>query len=352
MSEANTILVAHDQLTNFCTSCFQNLGLSQSDAELTSRALIWANLRGVDSHGVVLVKEYAERLRLGRINPRSSCIVVSEGLTTALIDAAASVGQVAGVRAMTLALEKASQTGVGVVGVKNSNHFGAAAFYSLMAVERDMIGFATTNAPPTMAPWGGKARLLGNNPLSIAVPAGKYPPLVLDMATGASAWGKIFLAQQQGRKIPLTWALDKNGEPTDDPGKAFDGGFIQPIGGYKGYGLSLMLDVLAGVLTGSGFSTHIPAWNDKGQTQQIGHFMAAFRIDCFMPAEIFRERVDALIRLMKDCPPAPGSDRVLVPGEIEYETEQQRRAQGIPIHSAVKHDLVNLGQELGVVPPF
>jgi LDH2 family malate/lactate/ureidoglycolate dehydrogenase len=203
-----------------------------------------------------------------------------------------------------------------------------------------------------MAPWGGKARLLGNNPLSVAVPAGNYPPLVLDMATGASAWGKIFLALQQGKKIPLTWALDKNGQPTDDPNVAFAGGSIQPIGEYKGYGLSLMLDVLAGVLTGGAFSNYVPAWNEKEKPQQCGHFMAAFRIDCFLPVDVFRQRIDELICVMKDCPPAPGRNRVMVPGEIEYETEQQRRAQGIPIHSAVKQDLVKLGQELSVTPPF
>jgi len=352
MTEPELTLVAHELLADFCAACFEKLGLSRPDAELTSRSLVWASLRGTDSHGVVLAKEYAERIRLGSINPHSRYAVVSEGPATALMDAAAGVGQVAGFRAMTKAVEKTSHAGVGIVGVKNSSHFGAAAFYSMMAVEHDMIGFTTTNAPPTMAPWGGKARRLGNNPLSVAVPAGKYPPLVLDMATGASAWGKIFIAQQQGRKIPLTWALDKNGQPTDDPNVAFDGGFIQPIGEYKGYGLSLMLDVLAGVLTGSGFSIHIPAWNDRDQAQQVGHLMAAVRISCFMPVETFRARIDELIRLMKDCPIAPGSDRVLVPGEIEFETEEQRRARGIPIHSAVKQDLVKLGEELGVAPPF
>jgi LDH2 family malate/lactate/ureidoglycolate dehydrogenase len=278
--------------------------------------------------------------------------VVSETATTAVIDAAGGVGQVAGVQAMTLAMEKAAQTGVGVVGVRNSNHFGAAAFYSMMALDRDMIGLASTNAPPSMAPSGGKARLLGTNPLSIAVPAGQFPPLVLDMATSASAWGKVFIAQQQGQKIPLTWALDKHGQPTDDPAVALDGGLIQPLGGYKGYGLSLMVDVLTGVLTGSGFATHMPSWNDKDQPQQCGHLLAAIRIDGFMPVQDFRARVDELIGLIKACPLAAGSDRIFVPGEIEFETEQRRRVHGIPLHDALKQDLATLGQELGVAAPF
>ncbi len=352
MTEPQFEFVAYELLTEFCAACFRKAGLSQEDAELTSRSLVWANLRGVDSHGVVLVKEYAGWVKSGRINPKSTYDIVSETGTTAIIDAAAGVGAVAGVRAMNVAIEKAAQAGVGMVGVKNSNHFGAASFYTLMAVERGMIGIATTNAPPSMAPWGGKERLLGNNPLAVAAPAGKYPPLVLDMATGASAWGKIFLAYQQGKKIPLSWALDKNGEPTDDPAATFDGGLIQPLGGYKGYGLSLMLDVLAGVLTGSHFSNQVPAWKDKDQKASIGHFMVAIRIDCFLPVDTFLGRIDELINLMTSCTLAPGSDRVLVPGEIEYEAEQQRRAQGIPLLQSIKQDLTQLGQELGVTLPF
>jgi LDH2 family malate/lactate/ureidoglycolate dehydrogenase len=352
MSEQSSPVVAAESLTRFCADCFLKLGLSQADAELTARSLVWASLRGVDSHGLVLMKEYAERISLGSIDPRSAYTIISETATTGLIDAAGGVGQVAGFRAMSLAMEKASQAGVGVVGVRNSNHFGAAAFYSQLAVERNMIGLASTNAPPTMAPWGGKARLLGTNPLSIAVPAGAYPALVLDMATSASAWGKVFIAMQQGKKIPLTWVLDKNGEPTDDPAIALDDGLIQPLGGYKGYGLSLMLEILTGVLTGSAFSSHIPAWNNKDQPLRCGHLLAAVRIDCFLSVEVFHTRMEELVALMKNGPVAAGSDRIYVPGEIEFETERQRREQGIPLHSALEQDLTTLGRELGIATPF
>lgn len=352
MSHSDVMCVTSDRLLRFSAECLHKLGLSEGDAELTARSLVWASLRGVDSHGLVLLKEYAERIRLGGIDPVSSASIVTETATTAVMDAGSGVGQVAASQAMKLAIEKAAQTGVGMVGVRNSSHFGAAAFYSMMAVEHQMIGFASTNAPPSMAPWGGKARLLGTNPFSVAIPAKTYPPIVLDMATSASAWGKVFIAMQQGKKIPLTWVLDKNGEPTDDPAIALDGGLIQPLGGYKGYGLSLMVDILTGVLTGGAFADHLPAWNDKAQPQQCGHLLAAVRIDAFIEYNDFCERIDELITTIKHSPLAANSDRIYVPGEIEYESEQQRRAHGIPVHAALKEDLITLAADLGVTSPF
>lgn len=352
MSQPDVIHVASDQLLRFGVECLRKLGLSEVDAELTARSLVWASLRGVDSHGLVLLSEYAERIRLGGIDPTSPSTIVAETATTALIDGASGVGQVVASRAMKLAIDKAAHTGVGVVGVRNSSHFGAAAFYSIMAVEHQMIGLASTNAPPSMAPWGGKARLLGTNPFSVAVPAKTYPPIVLDMATSASAWGKVFIAMQQGKKIPLTWALDKNGEPTDDPAIALDGGLIQPLGGYKGYGLSLMVDILTGVLTGGAFANHLPAWNEKAQPQRCGHLLAAVRIEAFIDYNDFCERIDELITTIKHSPLAASSDRIYVPGEIEHDAEQQRRAEGIPLHAALRQNLTSLGLELGVTPPF
>src|SRR5213075_1229474 len=198
--------------------------------------------------------------------------------------------------AMKLAITKAEKTGVAVVSVKNSNHFGASAFYALQAVEHGMIGFSSTNAGPTMAPSGGREARLGNNAMALAVPAGKAPPLVLDMATGAAAWGKIFVAQQEKRKIPTTWALDKNGVPTDDPNAAAHQGLIQPFGGYKGYGLSLLLDILTGVLSGGAFSQQVRTLYQQVDTPaQIAHTCAAIRIEAFMPLTDFRQRMDDII---------------------------------------------------------
>jgi LDH2 family malate/lactate/ureidoglycolate dehydrogenase len=239
------------------------------------------------------------------------------------------------------------------VSVKNSNHFGASAFYAMQAIERGMIGFACTNAGPTMAPTGGREGRLGNNAMAIAVPAGEFPPLVLDMATGAVAWGKIFVAQQEKRKIPATWALDKHGVPTDDPDAAAHQGLIQPFGGYKGYGLSLFLDILTGVLSGGGFSTRVKTlYKEIEVPSEVAHTCAALRIDAFMPLAEFGARMDAIIQLMHGCATAPGVERIFVPGEIEHETEQRRRAEGIPINAELQQELQALGAELGVKPPF
>ncbi len=303
------------ELAAFCLGCFGRLGLAPEEARLTADNLLFANLRGVDSHGVIRLPIYAQRLRAGGFNSKARPQVVCEHESAALIDGQHGMGQVAAMVAMELAIAKAGKTGVAVVSVKNSNHFGASAYYAMRGLERGMIGLAATNAGPTMAPTGGREGRLGNNALAVAVPAGSHPPIVLDMATGAVAWGKIFLAQQEKRKIPPTWALDKNGSPTDDPNAAADQGLIQPFGGYKGYGLSLLIDILAGVLSGGGFSTHVRTLYQKVETpSQVAHTCAALRIDAFLPLADFHQRVDEIIGLMRSCSRRRGSSAFLFPG--------------------------------------
>jgi LDH2 family malate/lactate/ureidoglycolate dehydrogenase len=222
----------------------------------------------------------------------------------------------------------------------------------MMAVERDMIGFALTNASPTMAPAGGREARLGNNPFAVAIPARDQPAIVLDMASGAVAKGKIFVAQQEKKKIPLSWALDKDGIPTDDPDRAAEG-LIQPLGGYKGYGISLMLDILTGVLCGSAFSTHVGMmYGNTERATGTAHSFSALRIDCFTGPDEFKRRIDEMVELMRSCPRAPGADRIYVPGEIELETQRQREADGIPVSPALRRELVAVGRELGVDPGF
>jgi LDH2 family malate/lactate/ureidoglycolate dehydrogenase len=339
-------------LLKFCVTCFVKLGLPVREAKIIAENLVFANLRGVDSHGVIRLKVYAERLRAGGFKPKAKPRILCENPSTALIDAGHGVGQVAAMKAMKLAITKARKTGVAVVSVKNSNHFGAAAFYAMQAVERGMIGLAATNSGPTMAPSGGREARLGNNAMAIAIPAGKHPPIVLDMATGAVAWGKIFVAQQEKKKIPTTWALDKYGLPTDDPDTAADGGLIQPLGGYKGYALCLILDILTGVLSGGGFSTHVKTlYQELAKPAQISQACAALLIGSFMPLTKFRRRVDEIIDLMHGCPTAPGVDKIFVPGEIEHQTERRRSANGIPINPKLKKELSELGMELGAASP-
>jgi ureidoglycolate dehydrogenase (NAD+) len=338
-------------LLAFCTACFEKLGLRPEDAQLVADNLIFANLRGVDSHGVIRMKIYADRLRVGgfKVNVRPK--VVAEHPSTAVVDGQQGPGQVAAMFAMNVAIAKAQTTGAGFVTVKNSNHFGAAAYFAMRATGDGMIGLAATNTGPSMAPTGGREGRLGNNAMAVAVPAGKFPPVVLDMATGAVAWGKIFLAQQEKRKIPNTWALDKHGLPTDDPNAAAHQGLIQPFGGYKGYGLSLLIDILSGVLSGGAFSTGVKGlYTDLPNPAQISHTCAALRIDAFMPFTEFRERMDEMIERMHSCPTAPGVEQILVPGEIEHRTEQRRGIEGIPLNEELQKELAVLAAELGVKP--
>ncbi len=299
------------------------------------------------------MKIYAERMRAGGFKVNAQPLVVSEQESSALVDAGGGLGQVAAMSAMKLAIAKARKTGVGVVSVSNSNHFGACAFYAMQAIEHGMIGLAATNTGPTMAPTGGREGRLGNNAFAIAAPAGKSPPIVLDMATGAVAWGKIFVAQQESKKIPTTWALDKNGLPTDDPNAAAHQGLIQPFGGYKGYGLSLVIDILTGVLSGGGFSTHVKTlYKEIESPAQSAHVCAALRIEAFMPLSEFQQRMDAIIQLMHSCPTTAGVERIFVPGEIEFETEQKRRNEGVPLNAELQEELRVLGAELGLKTPF
>ena len=350
---ANLTPLAAPALLRFGAACFRKLGLPEDDAHLTAENLVFANLRGVDSHGVIRLKVYLDRLRAGGFRAGIHPTLISDQPACALVDGGHGVGQVVAMDAMRLAVAKAKTAGLGWVGIRNSNHFGAAAFYAMKALDHGMIGFAATNAGATMAPTGGREGRLGNNPISVAIPAGRHPPLVLDMATGAAAWGKIFVAQQENKKIPPTWALDKNGQPTDDPNAAAAGGLIQPFGGYKGYGLSLLIDVLTGVLVGGGFSTHVQTlYQNLDQPSNVAQTCAALRVDSFMPLAAFQERVDEIIDLMRSCPRAPGTDRIYVPGEIEYECEQRRRSDGIPINAALRVELAQLGADLGVEPPF
>lgn len=342
--------VPADRLAAFCRNCFVKAGVPPDAAQVTANNLVFANLRGVDSHGVIRLKIYLDRLRLGSFKPDVVPHTVSDSPSCALLDAGQGLGQVAAIHAMHLAISKAADTGVAWVSVRNSNHFGAASFYALEALPHEMIGFAATNAGPSMAPSGGRQARLGNNPIAIAVPAQKHPPVVFDIATGAAAWGKIFVAQQEKKKIPLSWALDKHGMPTDDPDAAADGGLIQPFGGYKGYGMSLLIDLLTGLLSGGAFSTQVNTlYQQLSEPAGIAHTCVALRIDRFMPVAEFKARVDQLIDCMHQCPPAAGADRIFVPGEIEFEIEQRRKKEGIPINTALRAELHSIALELGIL---
>ncbi len=348
---AQQMAVPHEVLHRFCSECFVKLGMTPEDAALTADNLIFASLRGVDSHGVMRLKIYTDRMRAGGTDPRARPRLVSESATHVLLDGGHGAGQVGTTEVMRRVIAKARDSGLAMGGVRNSNHFGAAAYFAMMAVEHGMIGVALTNGTPIMAPTGGRQCRVGNNPVAVAVPAGHHPTLVLDMATGAVAKGKIYVAQQEGKKIPLTWALDENGVPTDDPAAAARG-FIQPMAGYKGYALALILDIVSGVLMGGNFGMLVgKMYGDIGIPTGTVHTCAAINVGQFMSEAEFRGRIDALIDQMHSCPKAMGVERIYVPGEIEVEIEKDRRAHGIPVSPALADEFRTLAGDLGVPPP-
>lgn len=323
-------------------------GVSEEDAAVTADCLVWANLHGIDTHGVIRLKVYADRIREGGNNPRPRFRVVQETPVAAVLDGDNALGPVGGVRAMRLAMEKAAAAGVGLVALRNSNHYGAAAYYATMALERDMIGFSATNVLPSMPPTGGREARVGNNPLALAFPAAEEPPVVLDMATSRSSWGVLFTAAQAGRPLPEGCFLDAAGQPTVDPQAVLAGGALLPIADYKGYGLALCLGLLTGLLSDGSFDTDLPhPYKFLDQAGRNAFFMGALRIDQFLPPERFKARVDEVVRLLRSTPRAPGVDRIYLPGEKEWEAAQERRRTGIPLPPAMVEELRTLAESCG-----
>jgi LDH2 family malate/lactate/ureidoglycolate dehydrogenase len=341
------LLVQAELLAAYCAAAFAQAGVPAGDAAIAADTLVEADLRGVHSHGVWWTATYTRRLQQGGLNPRPVIRTVQETPAMAVLDADRAMGQVASVTAMRKAIEKAATLGVGVVSVRNSNHFGAAAYYAMMAAEAGQIGFAATDAEPIMAPWGGTKAVVGNNPLAYAIPVQERFSIVLDMAQSVVAWGKIFLAAQRGEKIPATWAISANGEPTDDPHEAM-AGLLLPVGGYKGYGLALVMEALAGVLSGATFGLRVPPMSDDTVTQDFGHFFLALNIAHFIPLGEFQERMALLIDEHRGVPLAKGVARVYLPGEPEALKRAERLERGIPLQPSIVDSLVQLGEELGL----
>ena len=320
------------------------------DARLTARILLEADLRGIESHGMAhLVDFYVRRLQQRQINPQPNIRAISDAPSAATIDADNGLGFVAGHRAMELAIEKARATGTGWVAVSNSTHFGAGAYYAMMALERDMIGFSFSTGGRLMTPPGGRGRALGLNVLSVAAPAPRGYPYVLDMATSVVAHGKLEIAARRGEAIPEGWAVDLEGRAITDPSRFRPDGLMLPLGGtaalgaYKGFGLALMVDILTGALSGFGTSAEIEAG------RIAAHCFGALRIDAFVPVEQYLERMGAMIDAVKRTPVAAGSSPVCIPGELEHALAGRRRAEGaIPLHASILAGYRAAAEEFGV----
>lgn len=339
------------ELERFCREVMVAAGVDAYDAAVVADNLTAANLRGVDSHGVIRLPSYMARLEAGLTAKKTVPEIVRETKASAVVDAHNGHGAPAGVYAMKVAIEKAAQTGVGVVGVKMSNHFGIAAYYGMMPLKRDMIGVSLTNASPSMAPWGGRVPYFGTNPICIAIPAGEERPIVYDGATSVVARGKIVLAQKKGVPIPPTWAADKMGRPTTDPNVAVHGGVLLPFGTYKGSGLALAVDVLSGVLMGAAFGAGIGEFYGTTDLSNLGHFFMALDVAAFGPVEEFKKKTDQMVREIKANPLADGIEKMYLPGEIEFDYEIERMANGCPVPEEVYKELAAYGKKYGVRSP-
>ena len=346
-------------LGDFSTRLLVSAGVPPDDAAQAAEVLIAADLRGIDSHGVARLRGYFEAVRTGQINATPELRVVRETLTTATVDGDNGLGLVVGPRANELAMDKAVDAGSGWVAVRNTNHFGIAGYYVLEALERDLIGWAMTNSSALVAPVFGTGRMLGTNPLAIAFPGDEEPPIVVDLATSAVAFGKIEIARRLSQPIPEGWAIDASGGPATDPQAVFDGGALLPLGstrelgGHKGYALAMMVDVLSAALSGANWGPFAPAFaitqTPPGSVGAgIGHFFGALRIDGFIEPDEFKRQVDHLARTFRASPPAPGTNGPLVPGDPERAAEAERRRAGIPLIPAVAADLEALATETGV----
>ncbi len=358
------MLVPESPLRTFTKNIFLSMGCSDEHAVLAADVLLLSDLRGIDSHGVARLVGYVRLWENKRINTKPNITIVHETPTTATVDGDAGLGLVVAPFAMRLAIKKAEQYGSGWVSVRNSNHFGIAGYHTLMAVEKDMIGFAMTNASPLVAPTFSNERLLGTNPMCYAFPAGKYPPVVVDMATSAAANGKLEIAQRMGKQVPEGWIQDAKGDFTADPHALKNGGSLVPLGGdrehgsHKGFGLSATVDILSAVLSGANYGPWVPPFVSFLEPPAdpvglgIGHFVGAMRVDGFRPVDEFKAHLDNWIARFKSASTVDPDQKVIIPGEPELEAELDRKKNGIPIIEAVVDDLNGLAKKFKISSRF
>jgi len=347
-------------LRAFTHNVFIAMGCSEQHAMLAADVLIKSDMRGIDSHGVARLSGYVRLWEKGRINTKPNITIVHQTPTTATVDGDAGLGLVVAPFAMQIAIDKAEQYGSGWVSVRNSNHFGISGYHALMAVEKDMIGFAMTNASPLVAPTFSNERMLGTNPMCYAFPAGKYPPVVVDMATSAAANGKLEIAQRAGKPVPEGWIQDENGNFTTNPHALKNGGSLLPLGSdrdhgsHKGFGLSATVDILSAVLSGANYGPWVPPFvsfldpPDDPVGKGIGHFLGAMRVDGFRPVNEFKDHLDNWIDRFKSANAIDPDQPVVIPGEPELEAQAHRAVNGIPIVDAVVNDLNVLADRFGI----
>ncbi len=343
------IKIKDQDLRKFCEGICLKLGLSKEHTHDLVDSLVFANLRGIDSHGIMRLTSYIKRINEGGCKTNPKINVIKEEPSIALIDGDSGLGQVVGMQAVKFAINKAKNQGISIVGANNSSHYGAASYYSIKMTEANMIGFSMTNGEPVMTAWGGKKCLIGNHPISIAAPHLPGKPVVLDIATSKVSGGKVRLAAKNEQKIPEDWIIDRNGKKTDDPNELSGGGALLPFGEYKGYGLAVMIEILTSILMNAGILHHAKSGMKVFDAPtDIGHCFMAVNIESFISLEDFRKKVDWMVSEIKNSPTAEGFREIFVPGEIEHRVEEERKRVGIPVSEQVLEDLQKLSKDFQV----
>ncbi|NHN58592.1 MULTISPECIES: Ldh family oxidoreductase [Halorussus] len=345
----STVRIDDGDLRRFVGQVLRESGVADDCADRVAEGLVRADLRGVSSHGVARLEAYVENFEAGGFDPDPDVAITALGDATAVVDADDGPGQVAARAGMETAMELATETGVGAVTVTNSNHFGTAAGYTEFASENDFVGLAMTNVGPDVIPFGGAEPLLGTNPISFSVPTDREFPVTLDMATSVVAMGKIQeVARREDDEIPAEWAVDADGEPTTDPHEAVA---VRPLGGPKGYGLGIVVDVFSGLLSGAGPSPSVgPLYDDYDEPMRLGHFLAAVDVETFRDVGAFKRDVGDYVDRLKAVEPRDGFDEVLVPGEIEARKLREQREYGVELRPGAVESLRSLAETYGV--PF
>lgn len=356
---AESLTIAYPSLFRFTNDVFLALGCPEEDARLATEVLLSADLRGIDSHGVARLSGYVRLWEKERINAKPNIRIVHETPSTAVVDGDRGLGLVVAPRAMKTVIEKAKNVGTGWVSIKNSNHFGIAGYHAMMALQYDMVGMAMTNASPLVAPTFSLERLLGTNPIAVAVPTQAEPPFVADFATTTAANGKLEILQRKSLEAPTGWIQDKTGKESHNPHELKDGGALLPLGSdrehgsHKGYCLGAIVDIFSAVLSGANYGPWVPPFvaflNPPADPvgEGIGHFLGAMRVDAFRPAEDFKSHMDNWIRTFRNAKSIEG-EKVIIPGDPEREIQEERLNAGIPLLMPVVKDLEELGKRFGV----
>ncbi|KAK2777578.1 hypothetical protein FQN52_001188 [Onygenales sp. PD_12] len=347
-SDAQPIFIPSSTAHQFVRRLLEKHNVSPQNADIVAKCLVEADLRGVDSHGINRIPSYLTRIRQGVLDPAASPTLTQTTPVVAQVDGHNGFGFVAAHTAMDRAIEMAKEFGIGMVSVTHSNHFGMSASFVQQAVDANMMSLVFTNSSPALPVWGGKQKLMGVSPIACGAPAGdKSVPFILDMAPSVAARGKIYKAARRGQQIPDDWALDENGARTTDPAAALKGVML-PMGGPKGSALAIMMDLFSGVLSGSAFAGNVTGPYDPSKPADVGHFIVAIKPDLFMGLEDFKERMDYLYQRVVGSEKMEGVDRIYYPGEIELETAERRRKEGIPYVKAEVEALNREADSVGV----